>query len=226
MSRQQTATGAARHAGVLKTVAGIAATAVAGVAITSSGVYALLKAQAFNSTAEQVTSGTLLLTLNDTAGSAGFSQVVGNLAPGDVVTRFVSVANTGTLDGVGLNLQLADQAAATALTTDATNGLQVTVQSCSVAWTWTASTTPSCGGTTGTATALPASTFKGTPQTLAAGAFAKQTTQFYKVSVGLPASITETSVNGTAPAGTVQGLSSSLRWTFSLDQRAAVSLNS
>lgn len=215
-----------RHAGAFKTIATIAATAVAGLAITSSGVYALLKAQAFNGTAEQVNSGTLLLTLTDSASSAGFSQNITNLAPGDVITRFVQVANTGSLDGTNLSLQLSDQAAVTALTTDATNGLQVNVQSCTVAWAWTPTGTPSCSGTTGSATGLPAATFKGTAQSMGAGSFVHGTTQYYKVAVSLPSTINETSVNGVAPVGSIQGLTSSLRWTFSLDQRAATSLNS
>ncbi|MEW1956660.1 TasA family protein [Kineococcus sp. NPDC059986] len=225
MSKKQTAGSAAargtRHAGVLKTVAGIAATAVAGIAITSSGVYALLKAEAYNGTAEQVTSGTLLMTLGSTGTSAGFSQIVDKLAPGDVVTRFVQVANTGTLDGANLTLALSDQAAVTALTSDAVKGLQVTVQSCTAAWTWTTTGTPACGGTTGAAVAQPAATFKATAQTLAP-TFASGGTQFYKVSLGLPASNTEISTNGVVPVGTIQGLSSSLRWTFTMDQRAAV----
>ncbi|GAB3460805.1 TasA family protein [Kineococcus endophyticus] len=225
MSRKQTATGAARHAGVLKTVAGIAATAVAGIAITSSGVYALLKAEAFNSTAEQVSAGTLLLTLGSSGSSVGFSQAIANLAPGDVATRFVQVANTGTLDGANLNLALSDQSTVTALTTDAVKGLQVTVQSCTVAWTWTPSGTPACSGTAGAAIAQPAATFKATAQTLAP-TFAAGGTQYYKVSLGLPASISEVSTNGVVAPGSVQGLSSSLRWTFTMDQRASVSLNS
>lgn len=217
--------GRARHAGPFKTIAAIAATTVAGLAITSTGVYALLRAEAFNSVNEQVNSGTLRITLTDSANSGGFTQNIADLAPGDVITRFVEVANLGSLDGGVMSLQLSDQGTVTALTTDAVNGLKVDAQSCTVAWVRTPTTTASCPGTTGAAAAQPASTFKTAPQTVGT-AFPKQTTLFYKVSVSLPSTINEVSVNGALPANTVQGLTSSLRWTFSLDQRTPVSLNS
>jgi spore coat-associated protein N len=210
---------AARHSGAFKVTAGIAATAVAGLAITAGGVYALLRAQAFNSTAEVVNTGTLSLTLGSNLTSVGFGQTITAMAPGDVVNRYVSLTNaagTNAVDGKNLVLQLSDQSAPTALTLDAAKGLQVTVQSCTAPWTVTSA---SCtGGTQGSAIALPAATFTTAPQTLVAGAFPAGTTLYYKVGVSLPSSVTETVTNGTPPVGSVQGLASSLRWTFSIDQ--------
>lgn len=228
MSTTSAAGRAPRHPAAFKTIAGIAATAVAGIAITSGGVYALLRAQAFNSTPEQISSGTLLLTLgsNGTGAnlSAGFNSNITAMAPGDVVNRYVSLTNGGTLDGANLVLQLSDQAAATALTTDATKGLQVTVQSCSVAWTVA---TAACSGTPGTPVSQSAASFTAAAGvSLGAGTFAATTTQYFKVGVTLPSSIAETATNGTLPPGTMQGLTSLLRWTFSIDQRAATTTNS
>ena len=107
MSQTQTRPG--RHRGSNHGAAGAAAGATAriagrpllaatvaatGLALTTTGVYAALNATAFNSTAQAAGSGTLRLTLADNG--AGFVQAVGNLAPGDVVNRHVSLTNAGT----------------------------------------------------------------------------------------------------------------------------------
>ena len=223
-----------RHPLAFKAAAGIAATAVAGLAITAGGVYALLSAEAFNSENEAVTSGTLTLTLTKQSTSQGFGQDIKNLAPGDVVNRFVQVTNGTTLadslDGASLGLRLTD-GTPTLLTTDATNGLQVTIQSCSVPWTFTASTTtcPSSGvqgsELTTSARALVAASAT-TPYPLGVSTFPANTSIYYKIGVGLPSTVTETSTNGTLPpVGSIQGLAASLRWTFSEQQRAAVATN-
>ncbi|HEV8228860.1 MAG TPA: TasA family protein [Candidatus Limnocylindria bacterium] len=71
----------------------------------------------------QFATATLSLT-NDKA-TAGALVSVGNLIPGDTVTRTVTLTNTGT---IGFTYAFAaSQANNTLLWTDATNGLQVTV---------------------------------------------------------------------------------------------------
>ncbi|MEZ0163915.1 TasA family protein [Kineococcus sp. LSe6-4] len=215
-------------------VAGIAATVAAGVALTSGGVYAALTAQAFNGTAQQVRTGTLLLTLSPTAGSAGFTSVVGDLAPGDVVNRYVQLQNTGTLPGQGLTLRLADSSP-TLLTTSATKGLQVTVNECPVAWTVATGTcTTSAPGVPGTGVPVlaqtPAATLASTsvaPPSLSGPGLAPGATRYFQVSLTLPSATNDdVSVNGVAPTGSVQGLSAGLTWTFATTQRAATTTNS
>lgn len=212
------------HSAAVKGMATLAVTAVAALAVTGTGVYALLRAQAYNSTAESVAAGTLLLTLAPTGTSGGLTTAVANMAPGDTVNRFVEVRNTGTIPGTNLTLQLSDQppAAATALTLDPAIGLQVTVTSCSQAWTLVAGV-GACGGTTTTALATTSAVAaKAAPLVLNAGAVAPGTSAYYRVGVSLPTGA-EVSVNGVPPAVTIQGLSAALRWTFTLDQRAPVS---
>ena len=209
------------HSAAVKGMATLAVTAVAGLAVTGTGVYALMRAQAYNST-QTVSAGTLVLTLAGTGSSGGLTSAVANMAPGDTVNRFVEVKNTGTVPGTNLTLQLSDQATANALTTDAVNGLQVTVTSCSQAWTLVAGV-GACGGTTTTAlTTTSAVAVKAAPLVLNAGAVAPNGSGYYRVGVSLPAG-NEVTVNGTPPLGTVQGLGAALRWTFTLDQRAATS---
>jgi hypothetical protein len=202
-----------------KTAAAIAA---AGLLVTAGGVYAGLTAIATNTTPETVSSGTLKLVMADNG--AGFSQNISNVAPGDVINRFVDVSNTGTLAAQNLTLGVTDSVGSL-LSTSATKGLQVTVQSCSVAWVVNAvANTGTCADLLGPTTVVaqtPMSTL-GT-QTLVNGAVAGP--YHYMVSLQLPDQ-NETTTNGTLPAGTIQGLTASLTWTFSEAQRAATTTNS
>jgi hypothetical protein len=142
------------------------------------------------------------------------------MAPGDVVNRYVDLANNGTLATQNLTLAAAD-ATSSKLTTDATNGLHVTVTSCSIAW---VQTTGTCLGTSTVllTNASVASLISGA-QSLVAGTVAA--TYALQFSVTLP-NQTETTQNGTLPVGTIQGLSASMTWTFGETQRTATTTNS
>ena len=189
-----------------------------GLSLTGAGVYAALTAQATNTTAEAVTSGTLSLTMADTG--TGFSQAISNLAPGDVVNRYVALANTGTIAAKDLTLAVSDTVDSK-LTTDATNGLKVTVTGCSVAW---VPATGTCAGTTtALATNAPLATLQSTPVTLVSGTVASAYS--LQVSLTLPDQ-NETVINGALPADTIQGKSAALTWTFSETQRTAATTNS
>src|ERR1019366_2503317 len=100
---------------------------------------------AFNTAAQSVTTGSLKLTQlpSGVAGlTAGFVTAVTSVAPGDTINRYVDITNGGTLSGQTMTLSVADSAA-TALTTSAGNGLQVTVKECTVAYT---TVTGACSG--------------------------------------------------------------------------------
>lgn len=194
--------------------------AATGLLLTTGGVYAALNATAFNTTAQASDSGTLRLTM--TNNGVGFSTAVSNLAPGDVVNRYVNLLNGGTLDAAGLTLGVTDTVNSK-LTTDVTNGLRVTVSSCPTAWTpgsGTCATTP-----TTLVTNVPLATLKTTPSTLAATPVAAGASTFLRVAVTLPDQ-TETTVNGALPTGTIQGLNAALTWTFTETQRAATTTTS
>lgn len=201
----------------------IAAFAVgaAGLAITGGGVYAALNATASNTTAQNATSGVLSLTM---ANEANFAQAVSNLAPGDVVNRYVTLQQ-GT-DLAGQNLALGVKAApATKLTNDDVKGLHVTVIQC-VGGTWTTSGAGTCSGTTQQlAPKTPLKTLLTTPATLIPGSVAAGSTLNLQVSLNLPDQ-DETTINGDAPANSIQGLSSALTWTFSETQRTAATTGS
>jgi hypothetical protein len=201
-------------------VAGLLATSVG--LLAAAGVYAGLSATATG--AESVTSGSLNLTLSPDVG-AGFSNFVGKMAPGDTDNVYVNLNNTGTLaSAAGMTLAVVG-APSTALTNGsvAGEGLTVSATQCSVAWTLATGT---CSGTT---TPILAST---QVSTLAAPvalsnipALVAATGQVAHVQVSLGLVATETSVNGVAPAQTIQGLATTLTYTFTEQQRAGIATN-
>ena len=192
--------------------------AIGGLALTGMAVFAGLNAEAKNNTAQQIDSGTLELTYADNG--AGFTSVAAKMAPGDVVNRYVDLTNGGSLDGKTLTLAASD-ATPTKLSTDAANGLQVTVTECTGTWT---PTTGVCNGTTGTPVSGSLASMATTPLSLANNV-ATQATLHYQISVALPDQ-NETVTNGTLPANTIQGLTASITWTFNELQRTATTTNS
>lgn len=204
----------------------LAAAVVGGAALltTGFGVWASLTATAANVAPESVSTGTLKLTLTDNG--AGFSQAIANVAPGDVVNRYVTLTNGGTLDAQALSVKV-DATGSAALISDGvspatTKGLRVTMTSCSVAWT---PGTGACGGTsTQVLAATPLSALTA-PVSLVPGSIAAGNLQHVRVSVQLPDQ-NETTVNGVLPASTIQGQTANLTYTFAEVQRTATTTNS
>ena len=191
--------------------------AVGGIALVSSSVFAVLTATASNATPMQIQTGVLSLTMtpSSTAGiTAGFTTNVANMAPGDSIVRFVDVNQGANLAGQLATLKVTP-AAATALTTDATNGLQVAVQACSVAWSYTAPNA-SCSGTTTTVLSSTSVNALGNATALSSANFstAVNASNHLQVTLSLPAG-SEITTNGVTPTGTVQGLTTNLTWAFS-----------
>ena len=193
--------------------------------LTTAGVYAALSGVATGS--EAVTSGTLNLTLSADVG-AGFSNFVPKMAPGDTDNVYVNLNNTGTLaTAAGMTLWVAGSPL-NALTNGSApgEGLTVTATQCSVAWTLA---TGVCSGTTTSILATAQiSTFNtsGTAVSLLnVPALAASTGQVAHVQVSLGLVGTETSTNGVAPTPTIQGLSTTLTYTFTEQQRTGVATN-
>ena len=121
--------------------------AVGTIAITE-GASATLDAIAANSEAHSITNGTLILDAPLYPGSAGlgksagFNTAIDNVVPGDVMHRFVKYTNSGTLDGGDLSLWIHDSVGSV-MTTNASQGLHVSVTSCDKAWEWLVTKPPS-----------------------------------------------------------------------------------
>lgn len=212
----------ARHATPLRQVAkvrllGAGVVATTGLALTGAGVMAGLNAQASNPQAESVTAGTLKLEM--TSRGAGFTSAVDGLAPGDAVSRYVDLGNTGSLDGKNLTLGVADKTPTpSVLTTDASKGLHVTVTECVGSWSMATGT---CAGAATTLLADTAvSTLSTTPAALPTPVMTAGKSHALQITVKLPDQ-TETTKDGALPANTVQGQTASLAWTFTMTQRDA-----
>ena len=94
-------------------------------------------------------SGTLSIDLTQPAGSYAIPVSVTGLVPGDSITRAVNLVNDGDLALSSVSV-VSTATAPSSLTTDTTNGLQLSIKACSVAWTQggtAAAPTYTCSGT-------------------------------------------------------------------------------
>ena len=156
-----------------------------------------------------VASGTLDIELTGPNATATLPAITATgFVPGDSISRPVDLVNKGNLAlaGVSLTSTLAPNTAASVLTTD-TNGLQLTVASCPVAWTET--TTGSGNWTCSTPTTLVSgaaiqNSVLPNPKTLAVGGSDR-----LLVTVSLPASADNT----------FQGKTSALSISFTGSQK-------
>ena len=196
----------------------IAALASGAAALTAGGVYAGLQASATGTSS--VSSGTLSLTLANGSGSTGFPQTITNMAPGDVVNTYVDLSNGSSLAGKDLTLQVTGTGS-NLLTTSAVKGLNVTINNCATAW---SSGTCSGGSTLMGTSADPVATLTTTPNTLVAASVATSQVYHLQVVLTLPDQ-NETTTNGTPPGSTIQGLSTTLTYTFNELQRTATTTN-
>lgn len=193
-------------------------------AIAGQSVIASLNATAFNTVAQGINSGTMKLDLANSG--SGFGQNISNLVPGDTVNRYITLTNSGTIDGIGLTLQTA-QTGTPALINDGTGSatnkaLRLSVKGCSVAWN---TATGVCSGTETTELAATQIGALGSATALTSSTMASGAVKYLQMKIELPDQ-NETTVNGVLPANTVQGGSVNITYTFDLAQRLATITNS
>ena len=191
--------------------------------LTSAGVYAGLNAAATGTSA--VTSGTLLMKLAADGTSGGLPETISAMAPGDVYNVYVQLQNTGTLaSAAGMTLG-ASANPSNALTNGsiAGEGLSVAINQCSVAWT---NATGNCGGVeTAVLASTTLSSVVSSPASLSNIASLVASTGVAHLQFSVNLAGTETSTNGNLPASTIQGLSTTVTWTFTEQQRTATTTN-
>jgi hypothetical protein len=154
-----------------------------------------------------IQAGNLSINVNQTGYAVPVTTA--GFLPGDSITRAVTLVNDGTAQLSSVSFA-STATAGSILTTDTINGLQLSLKSCSVAWTQggTASApTYTCGGTTQTLVNGPAVTTMGlsNPASLNAGG-----TDHLVFSVSLP----------TSADNTFQGKSATLSLSFTGVQRS------
>jgi spore coat-associated protein N len=189
----------------------VASMAILGAA---AGVASLATFASFTSStaaqSQSLTSGTVSITL----GAANRLTVgASNLVPGDTIQRAVDITNNGSAgtSSVGSVALTTTAPASSLLDSDTTNGLQMAIDKCSVAWTESGPPyTYTCGGTTTSVLAsravIGASIALSNMSSLTAG-----NTDRLRVTLTLPA----------GAGNTLQGQSSTLNYVFTANQRTA-----
>jgi hypothetical protein len=155
---------------------------------------------------QQVTAGTTDIELN----SGTLTNTVTGLLPGDSVEKLVTLSNAGDsgFNAVTLTTALPLEATANLLTGDATNGLQLTIESCSGAWTSVPNGVDTCDGTTKPVLATTRILGTGVALNNLASLTASASDNL-KITTSLPESADNT----------FQGLSSTVQFTFDATQR-------
>ncbi len=103
-----------------------------------------------------VSSGIVQIDLAASGTGNRMSVAATGVLPGDTVSRAVDLTSTSTDALASVKLTTTAPVTSSTLNSDATNGLQLLIQRCSVAWTETANTSPqtgysyTCSGTTTT----------------------------------------------------------------------------
>jgi hypothetical protein len=192
-----------------KVALSLGALAAAGV-LARSGAFATWTAS--TSGANTLSSGTVLIALGNTGASTNRLTVnATGLVPGDTVQRSFNLSNTGSQDLASVAITTT-ASPSSLLDTDTTNGLQMVIDRCSVAWTESGSSpafTYTCGGSTSTIVSSrpviqSALTMSGLSALTAGG------TDYLRLTLTFPSSA----------GSTFQGLSSTLSYSFLGTQRA------
>jgi spore coat-associated protein N len=125
--------------------------AVLGTAASIAGLGTFATFTSTTSASHTVASGTVTIALGATGASTNRLNVNATaIAPGDTIQRSVDLINQGTLDLASVTLTTT-ASPSSLLDTDTTNGLQMVIDRCSVAWTESGPPyTYTCGGSTST----------------------------------------------------------------------------
>jgi spore coat-associated protein N len=199
-----------KHSILIKVFGSIA---VLGVAASVAGLGTFASFTSSTSASQSISSGTVSIALGASGPANRLAVAATNLVPGDTVQRAVDLTSNSS-DPLGSVTLQTSAAPSNALTTDS-NGLTVKVDKCSVAWTESGTApayTYTCGGTT---TSILAASPAGNTSTLSslAALSSGSSTDHLLVTLALP----------TAAGNSLQGLSTTITYSFNGTQRAAAS---
>ena len=187
--------------------------AVVGVASAVAGLGTFATFTSSTSASNSVSTGTVVIALGATGASTNRLNINASpVAAGDTMQRSVDLSNTGTIDLSAVTLTTT-ASPSSLLDTDATDGLQMVIDKCSVAWTEAGSSpafTYTCGGST--------------TSVLASRAVIGPTLTLSSLAALTAGSIDHLRVTLTLPStagNTFQGLSSTVSYAFTGTQRAA-----
>lgn len=196
-----------------KTVRILASVAVVGSAAAVAGLGTFGTFTSTTSASQTVASGTVVIALGATGASTNRLTVnASGLVPGDTVQRSFDLTNTGTQDLASVALT-STATTSSLLDTDATDGLQMVIDRCSVAWTESGVSpafTYTCGGSTTSAVASRAVIGSAVAMSSMA-ALTSGAVDHLRLTLTFP----------TTAGNTFQGLTSTLSYAFTGTQRAA-----
>lgn len=189
--------------------------AVVGVAAAMAGLGTFATFTSSTSASHTISSGTVSINLGTVGAANRLTVGASNVVPGDTIQRAADLINNGNASSDNLSgIVLTTTASPTSLLdTDATNGLQMSIEKCSVAWTETGVAPAyayTCGGTTSTVLASRAVIGANLPLAGLAS-LTTGSTDHLRVTLTLP----------TAAPNTMQGLTSTISYNFVGTQRVA-----
>jgi spore coat-associated protein N len=191
----------------------LATVAVLGAAASIAGLGTYATWTSTTSENHTISSGTVTIALGATGAATNRLNVGASaLAPGDTIQRSVDLTNSGSIDLAGVTLATT-ASPSSLLDTDATNGLQMVVDKCSVAWTEAGPPfTYTCSGSTSSV--------------LASRAVIGSNLSLSNLGVTAPGATDHLRVTLTLPSGapnTLQNQSSTITYAFTGTQRTATS---
>ncbi len=181
-----------------------------GLTVAALGGAALATFTSSTNVSQTISSGTVAFaSISTSAAGQRLSVSASDIAPGDTMQRAVTLTNTGTVDMLPGSVALTTTATTSSLLDTGTNGLTMTIDKCSVAWTESAAPyTYTCGGTT--TSVLASRPVIGSSVALSNITTTSGTPNYLRVTLALP----------TAADNTYQGQSSTLGYVFVGQQRA------
>jgi predicted ribosomally synthesized peptide with SipW-like signal peptide len=193
----------------------LASFAILGAAASIAGLGTFATFTSSSTASQTVSSGTVSVALGAVGPANRLTVNATAIAPGDTMQRAFDLANPGTIDLVSAPTLTTTASPTSLLDSDATNGLQMVLDKCSVAWT-EAGVSPAytytCSGTTTSVLASRAVigsniALSNLTSLITAGAAAEHV----RLTLTLPS----------AAGNTFQNLTSTLTYAFSGSQRAA-----
>jgi predicted ribosomally synthesized peptide with SipW-like signal peptide len=178
--------------------------AVLGAAASIAGLGTFATFTSSTSATNTVASGTLSLTAPFSRLGTGASPI----APGDTMQRAIDLSYSGSISFASATLTTS-ASSSSLLDTDATNGLQIAIDKCSVAWTESGPPyTYTCGGST--STVLASRALVGSNIALSNLTLTASSTDHLRVTLTFPS----------GAGNTLQNQSSTVNYTFTGNQRA------
>ena len=187
--------------------------AILGGAASVSGLATFATFTSTTSASHTISSGTVTIALGATGASTNRLNIgASGIAPGDTMQRSVDLTNSGSLDLASVTLTTS-ASPSSLLDTDATNGLQMVIDKCSVAWTESGPPyTYTCGGST--SSVLASRAVIGSALALSnLGSTTAGATDHLRVTLTLPS----------GAGNTFQNQSSTITYAFTGTQRTATS---